>query len=649
MVLGEFAVSLRRFILLVFLFFLSSGIIAAQTISGYVYDDANFNGMFDAGEVGISNVPVSDGIRFVQTDADGFYRITVDVSDDPQLADGGWPVVSVTWPTGRWPTSIWWRNTEQIGQHNTCNFGLKSDEQSLPFMFVHATDVHVWRGGQEKFTGFRRDMDNMAGCVRFAFLTGDLIDLADRQDPSIVKPQLAFFNELAENFPVNLFCTPGNHDVVGIRPDRPGSWASSDPNHAYRWYTRDVGPLRWSFNYAGIHFVGLDYLERSNDGNWHDDIPQVAVDWLAEDLASLSRGTRIFIFVHYRSDRMAALVRQYSVEHIFEGHIHSVVRDTWNGAGISQAGSLSMMSPTQNPNQDPIGYDIVVIGDKLTLHHRALGDPYVPKVEGDFDKDCRVNLADFAVIALTWLTGRGYAKWNPELDISNPGDGIINMLDIATFTDNWLTDSWLTSFRDGLKAHWKLDEASGSVARDSTGDYDGTLHSGPLWRPAGGEVNGALEFDGVDDYVSAPFILDPADGEFSAFAWVRSGKPGQVVISQTGYPVGANWLCTASPNGSLMTELMASARGGSALVSETVITDGNWHHIGFAWDGSYRTLYVDSAEVAKDVKPLSRLKGASGGLHFGAGEDLQTAGFFSGLIDDIRIYNKALNAKDIQQ
>ena len=649
---------IRRFILVVFSCLLFSGVVSAQTITGYVYNDANFNGVFDAGEVGIPNVPVSDGAHFVHTDANGFYQITV--TTDPQLADGGWPVISVSWPSGKWPTSIWWRNTEQIGGSNTYNFGLRNNKQSLPFMFVHATDPHVWRGGKNKFLQFRSDVNDMAGCLKFAFLTGDLIDLADRQDPSIVNRQLLFFNEQAKNFPVNLFCTAGNHDVVGIRPDRPGSWGPNDPNYTYRWYTRDVGPLRWSFNYAGIHFVGLDYKQRSPDGSWYDGIPQIAVDWLAEDLAPLPQGTRIFIFVHFQSDNIATLVQQYGVEHIFRGHTQffwGFVRSTWNGADVSDAGSISQMGPD---SPYPLGYDIVLIDDNVTPKYYPLGNPYVPNIEGDFNKDCYVNLADFAMLASTWSTKPGNAEWNPDFDVSSPNDGIIDMLAIDAFTDNWLTDNWLTIFihrSDNwltifihrLKAHWKLDETAGNVARDSIGGYDGTLNGNPLWQATGGKVDGALEFDGTDDYVSTPFVLDPADGEFSVFAWIRGAKPGQVVISQTGDPVGVNWLSTASPSGSLMTELAGSPRGSAPLVSETAITDGSWHHIGFAWDGYYRTLYVDGAEVAKDVKPLSWLKGASGGLYWGAGETLETAGFFSGLIDDIRIYNKALSAEDIKK
>jgi hypothetical protein len=77
-------------------------------------------------------------------------------------------------------------------------------------------------------------------------------------------------------------------------------------------------------------------------------------------------------------------------------------------------------------------------------------------------------------------------------------------------------------------------------------------------------------------------------------------------------------------------------------VSESVITDGQWHHIGLVWDGSLRHLYVDDMEIAQDDSPLSSLDSSQGGLYIGAGEDLGGASFWSGLIDDIRIYDQAV-------
>jgi hypothetical protein len=79
-----------------------------------------------------------------------------------------------------------------------------------------------------------------------------------------------------------------------------------------------------------------------------------------------------------------------------------------------------------------------------------------------------------------------------------------------------------------------------------------------------------------------------------------------------------------------------------------VITDGQWHHTGFVWDGSIRALYVDGIEVAKDTEPQTSLESSYGGLYVGAGRYFEVGTFFSGLIDDVRIYNQALSAEEIE-
>jgi hypothetical protein len=71
-----------------------------------------------------------------------------------------------------------------------------------------------------------------------------------------------------------------------------------------------------------------------------------------------------------------------------------------------------------------------------------------------------------------------------------------------------------------------------------------------------------------------------------------------------------------------------------------VITDGDWHRVGFVWDGSQRILYVDDMEVAIDTQ--SGLGSSEGGLYIGAGKNLEPGSFFSGLIDDVRIYDRAI-------
>ena len=245
----------------------------------------------------------------------------------------------------------------------------------------------------------------------------------------------------------------------------------------------------------------------------------------------------------------------------------------------------------------------------------------------DFNGDGVVDCADICMMVDHWHTDE------PFFDIAPPplGDGIVDIQDLIVLAEHLLT-------YPGAVAYWKLDETEGIIAHDSVGVYDGLLNGVPIWQPAGGQIDGALQFDGIDDYVIADFVLDPAVRPFSVFAWVKGGAPGQVILSQTG---GANWLWADPSEGKLMTELQGTGRGAGALMSQTVITDGNWHRVGLVWDGSYRTLYVDDIEVAIDSQVQTGL-GRYGGLHLGAGSRLDAGSFFSGLIDDVRIYNRAV-------
>ena len=253
----------------------------------------------------------------------------------------------------------------------------------------------------------------------------------------------------------------------------------------------------------------------------------------------------------------------------------------------------------------------------------------------DVNRNGIVDSVDMCIMVDHWNTDETYCDIAP----APFGDGIVDVKDLIVLAENLFEDSRII-------AHLKLDETEGNIAYDNTGNYNATLNGNPIWRATSGKINGALEFDGVDDYVSSPFVLNAMDTTFSAFTWIKWGEPGQVIISQTnGTGFGATWLCSDVQGGKLMTSLMDPQ---PALVSESIIIDGTWHHIGLVWDQSYRYLYVDGAEVAKDISALSYTVPCDGGLYIGAGKDLDTATFFSGLIDDIRVYNQALSAEEIE-
>jgi hypothetical protein len=249
--------------------------------------------------------------------------------------------------------------------------------------------------------------------------------------------------------------------------------------------------------------------------------------------------------------------------------------------------------------------------------------PIIPIV--DFNGDGIVDAIDMCIMVDYWGTD------NSLCDIGSMpwGDGIIDVEDMKVLAEHLFT-------YPGAVAYWKLDETEGNIAYNSAADCDGTLIGGPIWQPDAGMVAGALQFDGIDDYVVTDYVLDPADGPFSVFAWVKEGAIGQTIISQQNM---ANWL-TLDAEGNLITELKCTGRSAGPLYSETFITDGQWHRIGLVWDGSHRILYVDDVVVADDTQ--HGMVSSETGLYIGAGQALDSGTFFSGLIDDVRIYNRAV-------
>jgi len=282
---------------------------------------------------------------------------------------------------------------------------------------------------------------------------------------------------------------------------------------------------------------------------------------------------------------------------------------------------------------------IYAVGGTATTAYNGLAtvEEYYPNpLVVDFNGDGIVDLKDLLRLIESWSLD------NPMCDIAPrpSGDGVVDALDLEL-----LMSYWGQPVEDPtLIAHWALDEAEGVVAYDSAGVNDAFLIGGPVWQPEGGRVGGALTLDGVDDYAIAQRALNPANGPFSIFAWVKGGAPGQVIVSQiNGTGSGETWLGMDAVSGCLMTGLVPPSIGrfvAQPLSSQAVITDEQWHHIGFVWDGFCRALYVDDIAVAQDTQ--AHLKGSDGGLNIGTGKAKEAGTFWSGLIDDVRIYTRAV-------
>ncbi|MEQ2009602.1 MAG: immunoglobulin domain-containing protein [Limisphaerales bacterium] len=214
-------------------------------------------------------------------------------------------------------------------------------------------------------------------------------------------------------------------------------------------------------------------------------------------------------------------------------------------------------------------------------------------------------------------------------------------------------------------AHWRFDEAPGStVAVDSVGNFDGTNSlTGATFVPSG-RVGNALSLTRTQNgFVDMGSVLGLSSGVYTFSTWARTA-PGDLTDNllilakhTTGFRNG--YFLFINTTGGTLTPTKASfVAGGPGVASPTVaetpistttVNDGNWHHIVAVHDvvAGTKRIYVDGAP-AEDAKPVQAVVNPTASfLIGGAFSGGINTGFFDGLLDDIQVYNRALNDGEI--
>jgi len=210
--------------------------------------------------------------------------------------------------------------------------------------------------------------------------------------------------------------------------------------------------------------------------------------------------------------------------------------------------------------------------------------------------------------------------------------------------------AWCVEPIPNLIAHWTFDEGSGTTAYDSFGSNHGTIY-GALWTT--GPIDGALSFDG-DDYVSMPdsASLDITGDEITVATWFKPGAAGNSIRPIVSKWLGSNSaysLCYKTDSVDLIG--FAVKTGGTAVgANPTPVNDiSKWYHLAGVYDGSQITVYVDGVAGAP-VANTGNINNSSKSLRIsGFGEGAQNPHHITGLVDDVRIYDRALSAEEVQQ
>jgi hypothetical protein len=203
-----------------------------------------------------------------------------------------------------------------------------------------------------------------------------------------------------------------------------------------------------------------------------------------------------------------------------------------------------------------------------------------------------------------------------------------------------------------LAGHWKLDEGSGTLARDSSpAGNAGTLRKGAAWEGSPGKAALALGGSGAFVEVPAGESLD-ITGEITVGAWVKLSATGrdQKILgrqdgSRGGYKLGIwsdNKVEFEIRDASNAVALCREASGGTALAA------GTWYHVAALYSQSGKVLrtYVNGT-LDREVRCDTLLGSTSGSLKFGR-EPYADESYLSGALRDVRVFRRALGEAEIQ-
>lgn len=202
---------------------------------------------------------------------------------------------------------------------------------------------------------------------------------------------------------------------------------------------------------------------------------------------------------------------------------------------------------------------------------------------------------------------------------------------------------------------WSFETVNGNQTPDGLGNgNNGTIYGNPVQEDSGIPALGkAMRFDGMDDYIDIgdKDSLDMGTSDFTIEAWVKMTLSNERTVASKYYYSGYPGYLMGTVDGKVQGFIRDTDSFKRSTQDGVSVNDGKWHHIAVVFDrDSYMTRYVDGQQTGTQDDITAQSGSVTNDRLFQIGKwDWASTLFFSGAIDEVRIYRQAMTSAQIQK
>jgi hypothetical protein len=198
---------------------------------------------------------------------------------------------------------------------------------------------------------------------------------------------------------------------------------------------------------------------------------------------------------------------------------------------------------------------------------------------------------------------------------------------------------------DGLVAYYPF---NGNANDESGNGNNGVVHGATLTYDRNGNANRAYSFDGINSYIDVGNPIGDNPSIITQCAWILVLSPNGTIITKRQADDGSDWASMDVLSDYSVRFWLddKNYNNNSSWALSAQYSDQQWHFICGVRNGSSLKLYVDgnTSAATSDSHVMS---GSTYNMYIGYGA--ASARHFTGKIDDVRIYNRAISDSEVQQ